>query len=640
MAESENLGASFKIDITDLKAGLQQANRLIKESESEFKAAAAGMDDWTKSEEGLIAKKKQLNKTLDVQNEVLEAYEKQLQEAGYAEDDMSAAAVELRTKINNQKAAIGKTKKAISDMDKSLEELGQEAEDAGDAVEETGEAAKKAGDGFTVFKGVLSNVISKGLHTLVGSCKKAIKSLYGLSDATQEYRENMGKLETAFSSAGKSTGLATETYKKFYGVLGEEDKSVEAVSHLAQFVTTQKDMAKWTDICAGVAGTFGDSLPIESLTEAANEASKTGELTSGLSDALVWSGVNAEEFQSKLDGCTTEQERANLITNTLNGTFKEAAEKYKETNESVIKAREATSKLKDTQAELGAKTEPITTKIKEGFNQILEKLLELTEDVDIAGFAKKVEEGFQNFSDNILPKILEALAWIKDNAAGITAGVAGLSAAMATMAIANKIMAVVKAFRAFKTAQEGATVAQWLLNVAMNANPIGLIIAAVVGLIAAFVLLWKKSEKFRDFWKGLWDGMKKMFVGFVNGVIKGVNALIRGLNKIHFDLPDWIPAIGGKSFGINLPEIPLLAKGGVVKQATAAVIGEDGAEAVVPLEKNKQWIKAVAEEIAASNKQGVIINQTNNYSQAHSRYELYKSKQETTAAVRLAIQGV
>lgn len=213
MAESENLGAKFSIDISDLKAGISQANRLIRESESEFKAAAAGMDDWTKSEDGLIAKKKQLSKTLDVQNEVLHAYEKQLEEAGYAEDDMSAAAVELRTKINNQKAAIAKSVKAISNMDKALDELGKEAEDANEAVEDTGEAAKKAGDGFTVFKGVLSNVISKGLHVLVGSCKKAIKSLYGLSDATQEYREDMGKLETSLQARENQPNLRRKLTK-------------------------------------------------------------------------------------------------------------------------------------------------------------------------------------------------------------------------------------------------------------------------------------------------------------------------------------------------------------------------------------------------------------------------------------------
>lgn len=64
---SERLGASFEIDVTNLKAGLTQANRLIKESKSEFKAAAAGMDDWSKSEAGLNAKINSLTDITELQ---------------------------------------------------------------------------------------------------------------------------------------------------------------------------------------------------------------------------------------------------------------------------------------------------------------------------------------------------------------------------------------------------------------------------------------------------------------------------------------------------------------------------------------------------------------------------------------------
>ena len=73
MPNNETLGASFSIDVTALKAGLAQANRLIRESESEFKAAAAGMDDWSKSQEGLEARIKHLNNTQDIQQKMVAA---------------------------------------------------------------------------------------------------------------------------------------------------------------------------------------------------------------------------------------------------------------------------------------------------------------------------------------------------------------------------------------------------------------------------------------------------------------------------------------------------------------------------------------------------------------------------------------
>ena len=69
-------------------------------------------------------------------------------------------------------------------------------------------------------------------------------------------------------------------------------------------------------------------------------------------------------------------------------------------------------------------------------------------------------------------------------------------------------------------------------------------------------------------------------LGLVNKLIDGINGLIAGLNMIHFDLPSWVPGIGGKSFGINIPtipHIPLLAEGGVLSSGSA-IVGERGAE--------------------------------------------------------------
>ena len=138
-----------------------------------------------------------------------------------------------------------------------------------------------------------------------------------------------------------------------------------------------------------------------------------------------------------------------------------------------------------------------------------------------------------------------------------------------------------------------------------------------------FTGIWEGIKKifsgvgnwFKNIFKGAFDGIKNVFGGIsdwfkgvfdklasvvkapVNLIIKGLNALIDGVNKISFDVPDWVPVIGGKKFGFNLKRIPLLAKGGVVDKPTPAIFGEDGAEAVVPLEKNTGWIRNVARQI-------------------------------------------
>lgn len=100
---------------------------------------------------------------------------------------------------------------------------------------------------------------------------------------------------------------------------------------------------------------------------------------------------------------------------------------------------------------------------------------------------------------------------------------------------------------------------------------------------------------------GLAAGIKNVFssiVGIIkapiNAIIGGVNTVIRGLNSIK--VPDWVPGLG--SAHPNFPTIPMLAKGGVVDNATMAIIGEAGKEAVMPLENNTGWITNLAGQLA------------------------------------------
>lgn len=103
-------------------------------------------------------------------------------------------------------------------------------------------------------------------------------------------------------------------------------------------------------------------------------------------------------------------------------------------------------------------------------------------------------------------------------------------------------------------------------------------------------------------WKTAWEGLKQITKGVfdslwaiakwpLNMIISGLNTLIRGANRIHFNAPDWVPGIGGKQFGFNIPQIPKLAKGtvlnapgrGVPVAGGTALAGEAGREAYLPL---------------------------------------------------------
>lgn len=414
MANNETLGASFDIDVTNLKAGLAQANRMIKESESEFRAAAAGLDDWTESEDGLNAKIKSLNQITDIQRKKVKALQSEYDKlVADGLDPASKEAVELRTKINNETAALNKNEAELKSQTAALENLGDETEEAADATEE-------ASDKFSGLKKA-GGVAVKAIAAIGAACAAAVGSLLGLAESTREARTNMAKLETGFTTAGHSAEAATKTYNELYSILGDDGQATEAAAHLAQLTNNEKELSTWANIATGVYATFGDSLPIEGLTEAANETAKTGALTGALADALNWAGVSEDEFQASLDACATEQERQALITDTLNGLYSESAEKYRESNAEVIAANEAQANLNATLNELGAIAEPIMTQIKTVAADLLETITPFVELIGVGivdamngadGAAENLAEGVTGLINTALQKVVEIAPFI------------------------------------------------------------------------------------------------------------------------------------------------------------------------------------------------------------------------------------
>ena len=367
-----------------------------------------------------------------------------------------------------------------------------------DTAKEASNAENEVSDAFSKIGGVAGAAIGGAFIATI--------------ESTREYRKEMNLLESAYETAGHSSKAAKDTYSNLNAVLGDSGQAIEAAQHIAKIAKSEEDLSTWTDIATGVYSEFGEAIPIESLAEASLETQKSGEITGALVDALVWAGHSEEEFQKKLDECNTEQERQKLIMDTLNSTYKEASDTYKETNKDVLEAEKANEKLADAFARIGEIGEPILTAIKGKIAEMMEIAIPKIED--------------------FIGKIKDASQWVKDNEQKIHmwAGIIlGATVAVGTFLLIlnwGAIMAsAANAIKIVRTAILG-------MNAAMLANPIGLIVALIAGLVVAFIYLWNNCEGFRNFWLKLWDKLKSASSSAVSWISGKFDSLKSALGKV------------------------------------------------------------------------------------------------------------
>jgi hypothetical protein len=537
------------------------------------------------------------------------------------------------------------------------------------------EVAKASKEVDGKFK-AMGQGISNALKTAGVGIAAAGAALIALGASTEEYRQNQAKLNAAFETAGASTETAKQAYNDLYRVLGDSGQATEAATHLAKLTTNEKDLAEWTKACQGVYATFGDSLPIESLTEAANETAKVGQVTGGLADALNWAGISEDAFNEKLAACNTEAEREKLIRETLSKTYNEAANNYEKNAEQVLKQNEAQLKLQETTAKLGEAVAPVITAFTSFASEALAVVVPYIQEL-----AEKYMPTLETALSAASGYISSIFTFLNDNWALVLtiAGVIG------GIAAAIGLYNVVAAIKAAMAAAEVTTV--WGLVAAYAAQaaamivaiaPYVLIVAAIAAVIAIIVLCVKHWDTIKEtvvkvaksiweavkdmaakvgaFFSNLWAGIKNTFSGVgawfknifnsavtgiknvfssITGFFSGIWEKIRGIfSSVGTAIADAISgAVKGAinkvlSFatgvingfissinfaigiinaipGVNISklsklEVPQLERGGVLKKGQVGLLEGNGAEAVVPLEKNTGWLDKIAERLNAS----------------------------------------
>lgn len=636
----QNFTTKYRVDISDLKKGISDANKSIKLANAEFKNATAGMDDWSKSADGLTAKIKQQNSIVDAEKKKLDLlkeqldrlnkaqsdgqkiiddlndkyneavktygatseeakkYAKQLSEAQAAQERNATAADDLNLKILNQDTAV---KNAAAQVDKYEAALQQLTDGENDAADASGKLDKSVGDvdksakdtvegGLNAFgvaignlaSNLILNLINK-LGDLAGAVKNAflefdegadnvIRATGASGDVAKELTKSyanvsksivgdfgdigdaLGEVNTRFGFTGKELEDTTTQFLKFADITGTDGKkAVQLVSRAMQNAVISSD--KYSDVlddlatAAQASGISVDKLaenltkygaPMRELGFDTKESiaifsqwEKAGVNTetafAGMKKAVsewIADGKNAKtEFQSVLDqiaaapditsataaaidafGNKAGPELADAIQtgrfeykdflDLLQNSQGSVNETYGETQDAVDKAKLAIQNIKTTAAELA-----------EGF---------------MGKYGPDIERAIATITDKLeeyAPKVEQGIQWLIDHLPEIEAGVVGIAAAFAAWKIAGIITAVTTALAGMSAAEAIAAAKTWLLNTAMLANPIGLVVAAIAALVAAFVVLWKKSENFRNFWKGLWKEIKATTEKYIGAVV-------------------------------------------------------------------------------------------------------------------------
>lgn len=781
----------------------------------------------------------------------LEDAEKAQERNAKAADDLALKILNQDTNVKNAEAQVGKFQTALDNLEKEEGEAEKSTDDLNESFKDSDGSLDAFGVALgNLASGAVTAIINK-LGELAGAVKDAylefdsgrdavVKATGATGEAADELAKSMtnvskrvkgdfntigsaiGEVNTRFGYTGEELENTTEQFMKFADITGmDATKAVQTVSKAMN--NAGIDSSKYSEvldeiaIAAQASGISAEKLT-ENLTKYGSQTRAAG-LNTKESIALFAqfekSGVNAEmalgglktavkswsdegknsriEFQRTIQdikdspnvleatqkaidvfGSKAGTELADAIhsgrfeysefLDIVKGSEGTVSATYDETQSGFDKAALAVQNMKTTAAELA--------------DGLLQK------------YAPQIEEAIQKVTDLIdeyAPKVEEGIDWMTKHLPELEAGIIGIGVAFATWKVAGLITAITTALAGMSAAEVVAAAKTWLLNAAMAANPIGLVVAAIAGLVAAFVVLWNKSDKFREFWinlwekikvsaavviefikiafkntweaikkvwdvagkyfetvwkaiklvfsvvknvltgnfsdawngikaiwslvsgwfndnvvkpvrdffSGMWDNVKKgasdawngitetfshvadwfhdkfsnawqrvkdvfstggqIFDGIKDGITNAfksvVNAIIRGINRviaIPFNkindvlgtLRDF-EFLGKKWFeGIintfEVPSIPELARGGILRKGQVGLLEGNGAEAVVPLEKNTQGLQKIASLLAsnmgavnpagAGGIGGTTYNfvQNNNSPRALSRYEIYR----------------
>lgn len=517
----------------------KQYYEAVKESANEHIQLGEKLEDAKGKLASIEAQCGKNSKEYEEQKKAVDDLQKEYDDSTKAQDANAKSLSQLAVQMNNAKADVIKTTKEIDNLGKESDGSAKQVDDLSKKMGDAGVVTKGLNDGFTVLKGTMANLASQAISKVVDGFKELV-------GGAVDYQKSMEYYTTSFTVMTGSADKASETVKKLADIGAttpfDMPQLADATSLLMNFGFSADDAVDSMMMLGDISQ--GNAEKLNTIARAYGKMNSAQKVSLESINMMIDAGFNplqeisehtGESMQSLYDRISKGKVSVDEITESMVRSTSEGGKYFQSMDAQSQTLDGRLSTLSDTiNSKLGEALQPILQK---AADEWIPNITNAIDNMDIDSVVSVIDE--------IVSSVGDLFGFIMNNGDTIISLVAGIGTAMLTWNVANMINGVVTAVKAFQMANEGATVAQALLNGVMNANPIMLVATLLAGLVTTIITLWNTNEGFRNTVISVWNAFKDT----VGNVITSVGGFIDNLISWFQSLPGRIGAFLGEVIG-------------------------------------------------------------------------------------------
>lgn len=523
LKKSEKAQDANEKSMSNLRIQLNNAETDVAKTSKEVDALSKEMDEGAKSSNGLGDSVKQAGENAESANGGFTVFKGALadlvsnviQGAISKMQELISNTIEVgstfQSSMSNVQAISGATDDELKLLSDTAKQFGAttkfSASESADALSYMALAGWDANTSASALGGVLNLASASGMSLASASDMVTdYLSAFGLEAKDSAHFADL--LAYAQGNANTTAEGLGEAYKNCSANLASAGQDIETTTALLSMLANQ-------GLKGSEAGTALNAVVRDMTSKMKDGAISIGDTKVQVQDAQGnFRDLTdiLKDVENATDGMGTAQKAS-----ALQSTF--TADSIKGLNLILNAGVDEASKFEDALRNSTGTAEDMANTMNDNLNGDLTALNSQIEGVQIALY-EKFEPALRAGVD-ALSGLVDAVNWIVDHSSEVTSALIAIGAGVgAYVAYTTAMKVMQEGWQALTVVTKAQAMAQAVLNAVMSANPIGVVIALVVGLVTAFVLLWNKSEGFRNFWIGLWENIKSVAEPVIEGLVE------------------------------------------------------------------------------------------------------------------------